>query len=329
MENQLPRPLSISQVRLFLSCSYAWRLRYQLGQQPRVSAAAWFERLMREAIRLAYHGLSVDNAVREVFAQACSPIYNALEELITIDDPLQGSTTTKTVLTARGMYPQLVNLELRISDYQRVTLSHLRWGRSQTLADFFRRAIRLADWESAIIFKDVLLVEGQPLLVHEDSGPPIVALTDGGSETWDEEGKPGYTPLVGTIGGVAVAGVPDVVAKRGSTLLVADYKTGRAISHEAITEDAELVIYVELLRQNGLIAPGQPVEVGHIILGEHDVTQVWVDTATHERLLARIEQQLTHVAALIEAGLFIPRKGIESGFLSPCALCDLAHICDA
>jgi len=83
------------------------------------------------------------------------------------------------------------------------------------------------------------------------------------------------------------------------------------------------------LRQNGLIAPGQPVEVGHIILGERDVTQVWVDTAKHERLLARIEQQLAQVAALIEAGVFIPRKGIESGMLSPCALCDLAHLCDA
>ena len=84
-----------------------------------------------------------------------------------------------------------------------------------------------------------------------------------------------------------------------------------------------------MLRQNGLIAPDQPVEVGHIILGERDVTQIWVDTANHQQLLTRIEQQLSQVAALIETGLFISRKGIESGFLSPCALCDLAHVCDA
>jgi hypothetical protein len=329
MEHQLPRPLSIAQVRRFLFCGYAWRLKYQVGKQPRVAASAWFSRLMREAIRLAYHGLPLDAAVREVFAQACSPIYDVLEELITIDDPLLSSTTTKTVLSTRGMYPQLANLELRISDYQRVALSHLRWGRSQSLADFFRRAIRLADWESLIILKNVLLVEGQSLVIPKDSTPPIAALTNDDPESWDEEGKSDYAPLVGTIGGVPIAGVPDVVARYGTTLLVGDYKTGRAISREALSEDAQLVIYVQLLRQNGLIAPDQLVEVGHIALGERDVTQVWVDTAKHERLLRRIEQQLSQVAALIETGVFIPRKGIESGLLSPCALCDLAHVCDA
>ena len=123
--------------------------------------------------------------------------------------------------------------------------------------------------------------------------------------------------------------MPDLVARREGTLLIGDYKTGSAISREALAEDAQLVIYVELLRQNGLIAPGQPVQVGHIILGAPDVTHIWVDMANHERLLARIERQLTQVAALIDDGLFIPRKGIESGFLSPCALCDLAHVCDA
>jgi hypothetical protein len=86
--------------------------------------------------------------------------------------------------------------------------------------------------------------------------------------------------------------VPDVVARREGTLLVGDYKTGRAITREALTEDAQLMICTELLRQNGLVAPDQPVEVGHIILGEHDVAQLWVDTANHARLLARIEQQL-------------------------------------
>jgi RecB family exonuclease len=135
--------------------------------------------------------------------------------------------------------------------------------------------------------------------------------------------------LTNTIGGIAIAGVPDVVARREGTLLIGDYKTGSATSREALAEDAQLVIYVELLRQNSMIAPGQPAEVGHIVLGDRDVTKLWVDTANHARLLSRIERQLTQVAALIDAGLFIPRKGIESGFLSPCALCDLAHVCVA
>jgi hypothetical protein len=329
MEHQLPRPLSIPQVRLFLFCGYAWQLRHQRGQQPRITANAWFSRVMREAIRLAYHGLPLDTAVLEVFAQVCSPIYDALEELAAIDATRFGPPTTKSVLENRTFMPEHANLELRIGDYQRGALGHIRWGRSQTLADLFRRATRLADLESSILLDDVLLVEGQPLAIPQDNAPPSVVVADIDAESWDEEGKPDNVALTGTIGGVPIAGAPDVVAQREGTLLVSDYKTTRAISREALTEDAQLVIYVELLRQNGLIAPGQPVEVGHIVLGERDVTQIWVDTAKHERLLARIERQLAQVAALIDAGVFVPRKGIESGLLSPCALCDLAHICDA
>jgi len=304
-----------------LFCGYAWRLRYQLGHQPRVSAGAWFGRLMHEAIRLAYHGLSLDVAVRQVFAQACPPVFDALEDLVRIEPTISRGSHTKTGDAAR--------LELQIDDYQRIALGHLRWGRSQNLADYFRRALALARREADILLNDVLLIEGQPLGIPSESAPPLATVADDDPESWDEEGKPDYAPLIGTIGGVPIAGVPDVVARRDATLLVGDYKTGRAITRAALVEDAQLVIYVELLRQNGLIAPGQPVEVGHIILGEHDVAQIWVDTASHERLLTRIEQQLTQVAALIEAGLFIPRKGIESGPFSPCALCDLAHVCDA
>src|SRR5215212_10750785 len=101
--------------------------------------------------------------------------------------------------------PEHANLELRIGDYQRTALGHLRWGRSQSLADYFRRGIALARRENDILLDDVLLVEGKPLVIPQDSAPPIASLTDDDPETWDEEGKPDYAALTGTIGRVPIA----------------------------------------------------------------------------------------------------------------------------
>jgi len=324
------RPLSISQVRLFLSCSHAWHLRYRLGHVPRVGAGAWFGRMIHEAIQLAYQGLALDDAVRATWETACAPIFDALEELVTLDAEYAaaGRPTSKAAQAWRDQHPAYDELARRVNAYQAAALGHLRWGKTQSLADYYRRAVVLGEREAEILIDDPILIEGRPFRTVEDDEPPA-ADSAGDDAPFDEEGKAAYSPLVGVIGGVAVAGVPDIVARRGDTALVGDYKTGRPLGQAALLEDAQLTIYVELLRQNGIIAAGQPVEVSHIVLGEREVTHQWAPASDHARLLSRIERQLAHVAALVAADLTIPRKGIDAGFLSPCALCDVAHVCDA
>lgn len=303
--------------------------RYRLGHTSRVGAAAWFGRMMHEAIQRAYQGAALDDAVRETWEAACMPVFDALDELVTLDAEYgaAGRPTTKAAQAWRDQHPEYDELARRVTEYQAAALGHLRWGKSQSLADYYRRAVALGEREAEIILDDPIQVEGQPPRPLDDE--PATETEPADDDSFDEEGKADHTPLVGVIGGVAVAGVPDVVARRGDALLVGDYKTGRPVTEAALLEDAQLAIYVELLRQNGIIADGQPVEVGHIALGEREVTHLWVPAAHHERLLRRIERQLAHVAALVEADFTVPRRGIDSGFLSPCALCDVAHVCDA
>jgi hypothetical protein len=45
--------------------------------------------------------------------------------------------------------------------------------------------------------------------------------------------------------------------------------------------------------------------------------------------MERLEAQVAQTVALIDSGLLIPHKYIDSGFMSPCRMCDYAHICDA
>lgn len=324
------RPLSITQVRLFLACSHAWYLRYHLGHTPRVGAGAWFGRMMHEAIQRAYQGVSLDNAIRTTWERVCPPIVDRLNSLVKLDAEYAttGRPTTKAAQAWRDQHPGYDDLLYQIAEYQATALGHLHWGKSQSLADYYRRAVVLGKQEVAIILDDPILVEGQPL--RPIGTKPTAANEPTEADTFlDEEGKVVHTPLIGIIGGVTVAGVPDVVARSGDALLVGDYKTGRSVTEADLLEDAQLAIYVELLRQNHIIADSQPIKVGHITLGEHEATQLWVPALHHERLMRRIEHQFAHVAALIENDLTVPRKGIISGFTSPCALCDVAHVCDA
>jgi RecB family exonuclease len=196
----------------------------------------------------------------------------------------------------------------------------------------------MLDHEPDILLPNPILVEGQaPGSVDQQEKHDTTTALDGkpvemqAADAVDEERDAGYTALRGTIGGVAVAGVPDIVALHadGETIRVGDYKTGRPIGREELEQDAQLAIYTQLLRQNGYIAPDQPVQIGHIYLTDSGPVQVWAATAQHARVLHRLEAQLAHAAALIAADLIIPRKGVATGFMSPCALCDVAHVCDA
>jgi hypothetical protein len=45
-------------------------------------------------------------------------------------------------------------------------------------------------------------------------------------------------------------------------------------------------------------------------------------------VLQRLGRQLGMAAALMDNQLFSARKGLDA-FQSPCAFCDVAHVCDA
>jgi hypothetical protein len=328
------RIISLSEMRTVLSCGYAWRLRYERGHLRRTSAAAWYGTIAHQTIRLAYCGLPLEAAHQQVWTRMCGAALPLLDEFVALqaEYAAQGKPITKAAQRWRERTPRYDELIRDIAMYQQTSLGHLKWGEEATLTTYYRRAIALLDHEPDLLLPNPILVEGQaPGTLDDDA-----RIADGREMAVDENDAEAhesrdYTPLHGTIGGVAMVGVPDIVALHTDreTIRVGDYKTSRPIAPDALAEDAQLAIYVMMLRQNGYIEPGQPVEVGHIYLAEKGPVQVWVDTSRHDRVVERLEAQVAQTAALIDSGLLIPRKHIDSGFMSPCRMCDYAHVCDA
>ncbi len=84
-----------------------------------------------------------------------------------------------------------------------------------------------------------------------------------------------------------------------------------------------------MVHQAGLIPVGAMVEVGHIYLSDH-VQAVWVDVSDRVGVLpARLAQQVEQTRTHIEAGNFMPVKGLLNGYADRCAGCAFAHVCDA
>jgi hypothetical protein len=328
------RPLSISQLQLWYRCGYAWHLRYGLGHSPRLGAGAWFGRIMHETIALMYSGLRMDAAHQQVWTRECGPVWDDLQQLIALDAAYaaQGRPTTSAARAWRAGHPEYDALLARLLDFQQHGLGHARWGKSQSLADYYRRAVALCDSEGELLLENPLLVEGMRVaeLATADSDAARASDSAESLVELDEDGRgTRYRLLAGTIAGVEVVGVPDVLARdAGGTLRVVDYKTGKPISSNELTESAQMAIYVELLRQNGYITDDDRVRVGHIYLTETGVLPVWTDTAQHATVLQRLGRQLGMAAALMDNQLFSARKGLDA-FQSPCAFCDVAHVCDA
>jgi hypothetical protein len=328
------RSLSISQLQLWYRCGYAWHLRYGLGHRPRTGAGAWFGRIMHETIALMYRGMRMDAAHAQVWTRECEPVWDTLQQLIVLDTAYaaQGRPTTSAAKAWRAKHTEYDKALAHLLDFQQHALRHARWGKSQSLADYYRRAVALRDSEGEILLENPLLVEGIRV-ADMAAADRDEALTYDGAESiveLDEDGRgTRYRLLAGTIAGVEVVGVPDVLARHADgTLCVADYKTGRPISSGELAESAQLAIYVELLRQNGYITTDDRVRIGHIYLTETGVLPVWTNTDGHAPVLQRLGQQLAVAAALMDNELFSARKGLDA-FQSPCALCDVAHVCDA
>ena len=77
-----------------------------------------------------------------------------------------------------------------------------------------------------------------------------------------------------------------------------------------------------------MIPAGAAVEIGHLYLSDH-IEAVWVDASDRVGTLPRrLVQQVEQTRALVEAGIFMPVKGLLNGYADRCAGCMVAHVCD-
>jgi hypothetical protein len=328
------RPLSISQLQLWYRCGYAWHLRYGLGHSARAGDGAWFGRIIHETIRLMYSGMRMDAAHAQIWTRECAPAWDDLQQLVALDAAYvaQGRPTTSAAKAWREKHPEYDALLARLLDFQQHGLAHARWGKTQTLADYYRRVVALRDSEGEILLENPLLIEGIPVAELATADSDAAGASDSAESIveLDEDGRgTRYRLLTGVLAGVNIVGGPDVLARQADgTLCVADYKTSKPISSYELTESAQMAIYVELLRQNGYITTDDRVRIGHIYLTETGVLPVWTDTAQHATVLQRLGRQLAVAAALMDNQLFSARKGLDA-FQSPCTFCDVAHVCNA
>jgi hypothetical protein len=111
---------------------------------------------------------------------------------------------------------------------------------------------------------------------------------------------------------------------------IVDYKTSKTVlTPDVLREDAQLGVYLIMLHQAGIIPVGATVELGQIYLSDV-VHAVWVDASDRVGTIPpRLAQQVEQTRAVIEAGIFIPVRGLLNGFADRCAGCFVAQVCDA
>jgi hypothetical protein len=323
--------LSVSSMRRYADCGYAFKL-YRDGAPRRTSATTWYGGLVHRIVERAYAGAPPTAAHEQVWAEECGSILAALKQWSDLHLSYQasGKPNTKAREAWLVSHPDYTTLAEHLLAYQTGVLGRLAWAQRATVQDLFLRSRTLVRAHGdALLLPNPVLVEGNlvaPLPDGADLAPAAPATDDG-----DDEPRP-YGLLQGIIGTTTVVGVPDVVAYDPDTRRwrVADYKTSRTIlTPDALREDAQLGVYLTLLHQAGIIPAGAVVEIGHIYLSDH-VDAVWVDASDlvgtlPRRLAAQVEQ----TRAMIDAGIFMPVKGLLNGYADRCAGCDVAHVCDA
>jgi hypothetical protein len=321
------------------TCGYSYYQHYITGHRSRQHAAAWFGgEIVHRIVQTAYHGLPLAESFEQVWQQAIGPILPDLQAWFDLDRDYRRTiggkrSDSKDAVAWRAANPSLAKLREKIDTYQRTVLAYLRWNERTGLADYYRRSTLLLEVDpSQVLLPNPWLVEGQWLTSDEDT-TLIETPTEAPGDVTEEDEEKGrtFTLLQGVIGDISVCGVPDVVAMRGDgIMLVGDYKTNaRPLTSREIATNTQLVIYCELLRQNGILQEGQEVLVGHIYLTENAITQIWADTNLHSKRLPLIERQLLHAESKRQHGDFVPVAGLLPTFLDPCSSCDMAHVCDA
>lgn len=337
-ESPIPIAWSPSALQRMNQCGYSFYQRYVVGHTSRQHAAAWFGgEIVHRMIQLAYHGLSLAESFDQVWMTSCAPIVADLQAWLDLDRDFQLArggkrADSKDAITWLSAHSSYRTLRERIDAYQRTALAYLRWNERTTLADYYRRSAVLTEVPPEnVLLPHPWLVEGQWLTVTDPFDEDIEAVSQEGTLEEEEEKGRTYSLLEGTIGGIPVRGVPDVVACReDGVILVGDYKTSaKTLTAAQLSMNMQLLIYCELLRQNGILLADQQVLIGHIYLTETTVTQVWTDTSKSARRLALIERQLLQAERRRAMGDFVPVAGIATAFQDPCPTCDMAHICDA
>ena len=336
-----PTPVSWSPSALqrMTTCEYSYYQRYIAGHSSRQHASAWFGgEIVHRMIQLAYHGLSFQESFDQVWTTTCTPILAELQTWFDLDRDYRLTrggkrSDSKDAVAWLKANPSYGESRERIDAYQRTAFAYLRWNERTSLADYYRRAAVLTEVSrESVLLANPWLVEGQWIEeVDRDpfDGSPDLPAED--AELEDEEKGRTYTHLEGTIGGIHVRGVPDVVARRDDgTMLIGDYKTSaRPLSAAQLSMNMQLLIYYELLRQNGIVLAGQKIVMGHIYLTETSVSQVWTDSSQYAGRMPLIERQLQHAERRRALGDFVPVAGIAPSFQDPCPTCDMAHVCDA
>lgn len=339
-EGPIPVRWSPSALQRMTQCGYSYNLRYVIGHSPRQHAAAWFgSDIIHRMIQLAYHGLSLEESFDQVWMTSCASIFADLQTWLELDRDYRLAkggkrSDSKDALAWLSTHPIYSELRERIDAYQRSIFAYLRWNERTALADYYRRSSVLTEIPpEKVLLAHPWLVEGQWLTVDADlldEDLLEVASSEGTLEEEEEKGRT-YSLLEGTIGGIPVRGVPDIVACReDGVMLVGDYKTSaRPLTAAQLSLSMQMLIYCELLRQNSILLADQEVLIGHIYLTETTVTQVWTDTSQYARRLPLIERQLIHAERRRAMGDFVPVAGIATSFQDPCPTCDMAHVCDA
>jgi hypothetical protein len=331
---------SPSSLQRMSTCGYSYYLHYIVKHEGRSHAAARFGgEVVHRIIEQAYHGMTFEESFKSIWSKVCSPIWTDLCAWLEMDRAYQRvrggrRTETKDALAWKREHPLYTELEDRILAYQHASLGHLRWSERTSLLDYFRRSAILTEVpRERILLSHPWLVEGRWLVgASEDEDLLASDLVVAEAEVKEEEEKSHEAKLLtGRIGSVRVRGIPDVVAQgEDKELVVADYKTiARPLTRQQIAVNIQLLIYVELLRQNGILLPGQPARIGHIYLSDAGVSQVWADASFRERYLPLLAQQLEQAERRRAEADFVPIAGLHPSFLDPCPTCDMAHVCDA
>jgi hypothetical protein len=284
-------------------------------------------------IRLAYQGVPLATAHQLVWEELACPVLAELDEWYALDREyrqVKGASDNaeggRAWLAAHARYAELA---AAIAEFQRDFLNDWRWeGRS--LTKFYRWSQTLAHLRPEdVLLPDPVLVEGE-----WQGEPPPLPVSPGQSSAFGE-GEEGPPERVRWLRGgfdevpVPVVGIPDVIARDGDGLLFADYKFSRIASAEDIEQDLQLLCYVELARQRGIVLPGQPVRVGHVYPTEKgEVVKVLAGDALHAVLLPELRRLFKDMARDVAEGRFHRVRGIDHFSVAPCGMCDMSHLCD-
>ncbi len=318
-------PYSISQLRAYLRCPKSYELQYLTD--PRVplqgmGAVVWFGGMMQSMIQYTYYGLSLGEALVQVWQRECPAIFDALQEWYQLDCQYRqsGKPNTNARKAWQSQHPGYEDLTSRILAYQGEALAQWDWKERFPLTVYFRWASTFAQKVplEQVQLPGAIMVEGIPL---DDPDFQFLPYT---------RGQKAYRVLHGVCGErdeIHVVGVPDefAVDDDGVAWICDNKVTDSMLTPEQCKEDMQLAAYVILLRQNHRVEPGQPTRVGHKYLREDEVVYVWGDTSLYEDLvLPALHEQFS---ALKAARRFPRVRGIQPAVFSPCRTCGVAHAC--